>query len=70
MQTEHETNRFDDINKNHHILMVEYVNMLNQVSKLPFFVDSYQIIGLPKKFLDSMIFPRLLFLTSHMEVSC
>ncbi len=61
MQPECETDRFDDLKKNHYLLMVEYVNTLNQVSKLPFFVDSYQILGLPKKFLDGMILPRLLF---------
>ncbi len=61
MQTEYETIRFDDIKKNHHRLMVEYVTILNQVSKLPFFVDSYQILGFSKEFLDSMIIPRLLF---------
>jgi hypothetical protein len=33
------TAQLDEIKKAHHALMVEYVNILNRVSKLNFFVD-------------------------------
>lgn len=36
------TVKLDDLKRAHHTLMVEYVNILNYVSKLPFSVDSFQ----------------------------
>jgi len=36
------TAKLDDLKRTHHTLMVEYVNILNHVSKLPFSVDSFQ----------------------------
>ena len=48
----------DEIKNQHYTLMVEYVNILNEVSKLPFFVDNYKGLGFSDKFLNSMVLPR------------
>jgi hypothetical protein len=37
------TTQFEEIKKAHHALMAEYVTVLNEVSKLPFFIDVYQV---------------------------
>lgn len=57
---EYEQVKLDEVRRYHYILMREYVNILNQISSLPFFIDSFKVLGFSQKVLGRMAPLRLI----------